>query len=97
MSDEGEWAAATDRAEQMLSEVTADFPDYKYRHAAVFSQFCKSYKLLLWIIASCTGSLMLLPLPTVCCFFSPRYNYIEGTKLFIAYLNEVSQINTTSV
>lgn len=23
-----------------------------------------------------------------------RYNYIEGTKLFIAYLNEVSQITT---
>lgn len=28
---------------------------------------------------------------------SPRYNYIEGTKLFIAYLNEVSQIKRTSV
>lgn len=28
---------------------------------------------------------------------SRRYNYIEGTKLFIAYLNEVSQINKTSV
>ncbi|KAG8010356.1 Cytosolic non-specific dipeptidase [Nibea albiflora] len=26
-----------------------------------------------------------------------RYNYIEGTKLFIAYLNEVSQIKKTSV
>uniref|UniRef100_A0A3Q2W0I9 Carnosine dipeptidase 1 n=1 Tax=Haplochromis burtoni TaxID=8153 RepID=A0A3Q2W0I9_HAPBU len=26
-----------------------------------------------------------------------RYNYIEGTKLFIAYLNEVSQIKRTSV
>lgn len=33
-------------------------------------------------------SLPLHPLP-VC-----RYNYIEGTKLFIAYLNEVSQITT---
>ncbi|XP_010774099.1 cytosolic non-specific dipeptidase-like [Notothenia coriiceps] len=26
-----------------------------------------------------------------------RYNYIEGTKLFISYLNEVSQIQKTSV
>ncbi|XP_021163949.2 cytosolic non-specific dipeptidase [Fundulus heteroclitus] len=26
-----------------------------------------------------------------------RYNYIEGTKLFIAYLNEVAQIKSTSV
>uniref|UniRef100_A0A665WQ26 Cytosolic non-specific dipeptidase-like n=1 Tax=Echeneis naucrates TaxID=173247 RepID=A0A665WQ26_ECHNA len=26
-----------------------------------------------------------------------RYNYIEGTKLFIAYLNEVSQIRKTTV
>lgn len=24
-----------------------------------------------------------------------RYNYIEGTKYFIAYLNEVSQITTS--
>lgn len=30
-------------------------------------------------------------------FSSPRYNYFEGTKLFIAYLNEVAQIKKSSV
>ncbi|CAF91509.1 unnamed protein product [Tetraodon nigroviridis] len=46
------------------------------------------FRLNICMIPSVFLSLSHHPLP-VC-----RYNYIEGTKLFIAYLNEVSQITT---